>query len=230
MTTERDPRARIVLSWLREDAHENAERVLLRALYEVNTTPQRRPWWRAWRDASMNKLALAGAAAVVLVVAAVGYNLITRPAAIGPGATPSASPPLFARGNFVPARDWGQVMLQTTGVAPNVTGRMTMTRGDSSFATDIQCARTTADGFVLIGGFVSPGSGGTIWPDGTLVALVLKHGSPVQGQIWVKSLEPMSRATTCLDFLDEQLASHEARFPDQSRWLDPIQGTVEFGQ
>ena len=40
MTTERDARTRIVLSWLREDAREDAERVLLSALDEVDTTPQ----------------------------------------------------------------------------------------------------------------------------------------------------------------------------------------------
>ena len=41
MTTEGDPRTRIVMSWLREDAHEDAERVLLRALDEVDATSQR---------------------------------------------------------------------------------------------------------------------------------------------------------------------------------------------
>jgi len=64
MTTERDPGTRIVLSWLREDMHENAERMLLRALDEVDTTPQRRSRWPAWRGFHMNKLALPAAAAV----------------------------------------------------------------------------------------------------------------------------------------------------------------------
>ena len=49
MTIERDPRTRIVLSWLREDAHENAERVLLSALDEVDLTQQRRPRWPVQR-------------------------------------------------------------------------------------------------------------------------------------------------------------------------------------
>ena len=40
MTTGHDPQTRIVLSWLREDAHENPEHMLLRALDEVDTTPQ----------------------------------------------------------------------------------------------------------------------------------------------------------------------------------------------
>ena len=60
MTTEHDPRTRIVLSWLREDAHENAERMLLRALDEVDATPQRRPWWPAWRSNRHEHLRQAG--------------------------------------------------------------------------------------------------------------------------------------------------------------------------
>ena len=90
MTTERDPGTRIVLSWLREDAHENAERVLLRALDEVDATPQRRSWWPARRPMQMNtytKLAI-GAAALV-VVAVVGYNVLPRSPDLGGPLTPS---------------------------------------------------------------------------------------------------------------------------------------------
>jgi len=84
MTTEHDSRTRIVLSWLHEDAHENAERYLLRALDEVDTTPQRRLWWPAGRTNRMNSYAkLIAAGAGVLVVAIVGYQLLT------PSATPS---------------------------------------------------------------------------------------------------------------------------------------------
>ena len=50
MNTERDPETRIVLSWLRENAHENAERLLLNVLDEVDTTPQRWSIWTAWRS------------------------------------------------------------------------------------------------------------------------------------------------------------------------------------
>ena len=76
MTTERDPGTRIVLSWLREDAHENAESLLLRALDEVDTTPQRGRFWPARRFIDMNtfaKLAIAAAAVVVVAVAAVQF-------------------------------------------------------------------------------------------------------------------------------------------------------------
>lgn len=94
MTTERDSQTRIVLSWLREDAHENAERMLLRALDEVDTTPQRRPWWPARRTSEMNTFAKAlVAAAAVVVVAVVGINLLpgNRPGTGGPQPSPSPS-------------------------------------------------------------------------------------------------------------------------------------------
>lgn len=87
MTTERDPGTRTVMSWLREDSHENAERVLLRALDEVDATPQRRSWWPAWRFAHMNKFAQAAVAAAAVLVVVVSYNLLPRTG--GPGGQPS---------------------------------------------------------------------------------------------------------------------------------------------
>ena len=105
MTTERDPRTRIVLSWLREDTHENAERVLLRALDEVDTTPQRRSLWPAWRTNRMKALAnLVAAAAAVLVVAIVGYQFLPGGSGFG-GPRPTQPtvtlPPLGLAGNGV---------------------------------------------------------------------------------------------------------------------------------
>jgi hypothetical protein len=97
MTTERDPATRIVLSWLREDAHENAEHVLLRALDEVDATQQRRSAWPARRFTPMNTYAKLGiAAATVLVVAIAGYKLVPWSPGFGgrvtPGPTVAASP------------------------------------------------------------------------------------------------------------------------------------------
>jgi hypothetical protein len=96
MTTERDPRTRIVLSWLREDAYENPERMLLRALDEVDATPQRRPWWPARRFPAMITFAKAlVATAAVVAVAVVGINLLPGQTGAGgpPPASPSAPPP-----------------------------------------------------------------------------------------------------------------------------------------
>ena len=95
MTTERDPRTRIVLSWLREDGHEDAERVLLRALDEVDTTPQRRAtWWPARRTPIMNRFVTIGlSAAAVLVALVVGTQLLGTPrGGLGSQATPTPEP------------------------------------------------------------------------------------------------------------------------------------------
>ena len=93
MTTEHDPRTRIVLSWLREDAHEDAERLLLRTLDEVDTTPQRGPWWPARRSLDMNSFAkLAIATAAVVLVAVAGFQLLPRNGT--PGGQPVATPSL----------------------------------------------------------------------------------------------------------------------------------------
>ena len=100
MTTERDPRTPIVLSWLRQDAHENAERVLLRALDEVDTTQQRRSWWPAWRSNPLtNPIRLAVAAAAGLVIAVVGLRFlptapITGTPTIMPASQQTAATPL----------------------------------------------------------------------------------------------------------------------------------------
>ena len=98
MTAERDSRTHVVLSWLREDAHEDAERLLLRALDEVDTTQQRRSRWPARRFLDMHastKLAI-GAAAVVAVLL-IGSQLLPRLGSVGgpptdaPTAIPTAS-------------------------------------------------------------------------------------------------------------------------------------------
>jgi hypothetical protein len=79
MTTERDPRTRIVLSWLHEDAHEDAERVLLRALDEVDATSQHRRSWPVRWLTDMNAFAkLAIAAAAVVVIAVAGIQFLPR--------------------------------------------------------------------------------------------------------------------------------------------------------
>jgi hypothetical protein len=96
MTTERDPGTRLVLSWLREDAHENAERVLLRALDVIDTTPQRRAWWPARRTLMPTYAKLVAAAAALVVVTVVGYNLLPRSEVGGPPPSPTPAATLPA--------------------------------------------------------------------------------------------------------------------------------------
>jgi hypothetical protein len=122
MTTERDPRTHIVLSWLREDAHENPERMLLRALDEVDATPQRRSRWPARRFPAMNTFAKAlVATAAVVALAVAGINLLpgsqTGTGGLPPAASPSPSPSPTAKPTPAPS-------LPKSGSIPAGTYRM----------------------------------------------------------------------------------------------------------
>lgn len=92
MRTEQQT-TRIVRSWLEEGVTALPDRVLDAVLDQVPATPQRRPWWRAWRSPYMNNpVRLAMAAAAVLVVALVGYQFL--PSNTGSGGPPTATPSL----------------------------------------------------------------------------------------------------------------------------------------
>lgn len=93
MSSELDT-TRIVRSWLRTDEHERADRVLENVLALLDATPQRRAWLPARRFADMNGLTkFAIAAAAVVVVAIVGFNLLPRGPSVG-GQNVSPSPSL----------------------------------------------------------------------------------------------------------------------------------------
>jgi hypothetical protein len=84
---------RVVRSWLREDRHEDADRVLGAVLDELDTTPQRRSTpWTAWRELFMDnnvvRVGLVAAAAVIIAVIAI--NLL--PGSPAPGGEPSSTP------------------------------------------------------------------------------------------------------------------------------------------
>jgi hypothetical protein len=83
---------RIVRSWLHEDRHEDATRVLDTVLTEVDTTPQRSSGGTAWRFSLMNNniVRVGLAAAAVVVIAIIAINLL--PGTAPPGGEPSVSP------------------------------------------------------------------------------------------------------------------------------------------
>ena len=220
MTTERDQRTRTVLSWLREDLHENAERVLLLALDEVETTPQRRSWWPARRFSSMNTYAKAIAlAAAVLVVAVVGYRFLPGNGGVGgqPTIAPSPTPSLLARGTFIV--QGFSTTLDATGSGSNVSGSMSTT-GTGTFTTDLECERTI-NGLRWIGGDVTASSYSAA-PKGTRAAILLQPGSPVRGIFVFQMNDPDS--ASCQAFFDDMLALGE----DINAGLEPIIGTVEL--
>ncbi len=109
--------ARIVRSWLEEGVTALPDRVLDAVLDQVPATPQRRSWWPARRSANVNRFLPATlAAAAVLVVAVVAYNLLPGPTIgpPGPSATglPSAAPTMApTAAPTVPAQPSGSPVL-----------------------------------------------------------------------------------------------------------------------
>ena len=108
---------RTVRSWLEGGVNVLPDRVLDDVLAELPVTPQRRPWWRAWRTHLMNStMKFAAAGAAVLVVAAVALAVyFSRPAVVpATNPTPGQSPSVTVAGPTQPA-----VITPTT--APTVT-------------------------------------------------------------------------------------------------------------
>lgn len=228
MTTDGDPRTRTVLSWLREDAHEDAEGVLLRALDEVDTTPQRRSWWRAWRSDRMNTYAkLIAAAAAVLVVAVVGYQILPGSGGVGsqPSIAPSPSPALLARGTFTALIDGGYTVdLDATGGGSSVTGSMSVSHATKGgYTVDLECTQTI-DGLVWIGGDVTESTNSDA-PAGTRAAIILKPGSPVEALFAWQMNDP--RSASCQAFFDDIIALDPTA--DLRAGMKPIVGTLELG-
>jgi hypothetical protein len=92
MSTENDV-ARSLRSWLRENRHEDADRVLDAVFDQVPATPQRRAGWLARRFSVLNNnvVRFGIAAAAVILVAIVGITLLPRAGVGGPDTSPSAS-------------------------------------------------------------------------------------------------------------------------------------------
>jgi hypothetical protein len=168
MSADRDM-TRIVRSWLRTDVHESADRVLDTVLARLDTTPQRRSWWPAWRTADMNTFAkLTIAAAAVVVVAVVGINLLPASSGVGgsapavssspspsPSPTPQPSPSPTPAAVFPPA---GELAI----------GRHSMTLDGVPLSFGVPTSGWTSNGVWGIDkstGIGPDGAGFILWPD-----------------------------------------------------------------
>jgi hypothetical protein len=136
--------SRVVRSWLREDEHESADHVLGIVLARVAVTPQRRSWWPPRRFAYMNSYArIAIAAAAVLVVVVVGYNLLPRIGGIGGQVTPvptnSPASPTASRSQIAP-------MFPPSG--PIAAGRQSASRLGVDVSFTVPTPDWTSDGSI----------------------------------------------------------------------------------
>ena len=230
MSQQRDV-TRLVRSWIREDQHESADRILGVVLDRLDATPQRRSWWPAWRSNRMNTYAkLIVAATAVLVVAIVGYQFLPRSGGVGgePTIGPSPSPTLLARGTFKMSD--AEVELSATGGGDSVTGTMSVTHPDGDFTVDLKCTRTTEDGVILIGGDITD-SASPYAQEGAREVIVLKPGSPVYASVDSEGRAggDVRPAASCPALLQQVIdtGTQTVIGPDG---LGPIEGTVELGQ
>jgi hypothetical protein len=93
MSTNVDPQ-RSIAAWLEAEAPERApERLIDASREQIRTTPQRPAWWPARRTSDMGTYTKwVIAAAAVVVVAIVGYNLLPARGGVGVAPSPSPSP------------------------------------------------------------------------------------------------------------------------------------------
>ena len=117
MSTENDV-ARSLGSWLKENRHEDANRVLDVVFDQIPATPQRRAGWLARRFFEMNRFArFATVAFAVLAIAIVGFALARGTNVGSPTSTavPTPTPPLL---NTVPVGDLAAGTYQIDAVFP----------------------------------------------------------------------------------------------------------------
>lgn len=176
----------------------------------------------------MNKLALAAAATTtVLAVAVIGYSLLPGLGYLGPGAAPSASPSLLARGTF-DIRDWDLVEFEAIREGSRVIGTLTARRPNESsnyLRIDFRCVRSTEDGLIVIGGYEASTTSRT---GGGFAAIALKRASPVKAQLWAYGPSlPAVQTTDCMANADAW--SRQIRNAGDLVLRDDIDGTVEFG-
>jgi len=223
---------RAVDQWLDDSSDATPPEVIDAVLLAVRSTPQERDLRVPWRTTSMTSYLRVAAVIALAAIASTAAIVTFGPGGSGFGgtkSTPSPSPVLIARGNFV--TNVGEVVdLEATREGSSVTGRMTVSGVSEAFVftVDLQCTRTTEDGLIMIGGVTTDSTARYLSPEGTWAGIVLERGSPAGASTWSQRGGPTSEADSCLAFLDEQDMRERSTHPGGD-WTDPIEGTVELG-
>ena len=139
--TDRDV-TRVVQSWLEEGVTALPDRVLDTVLDQLPTTPQRRSRWAARRRPNMNNsLRIGLAAAAVVVIAFIGYQLVSGSNVGGPGPaeTPTPLPTGTAAPSPAPAADFPPA-------GALAIGRHALIRGGVPFSFELPTADWSSSG------------------------------------------------------------------------------------
>jgi hypothetical protein len=246
MTTSREP-DRLIHAFL-EEGEERMNDGIYDAVRAAIEHKQQRAFIGPWRISSMNRFLAIGAAAVaVLVVVVIGSQLFGSPTNVGGGddATPTPQPTsstagavTLASGSFtVPLGEFGQAVdIEAVRTGDDVSGTMEISNpagGEGAYSVDVQCARTTDKGFLLIGGEVTDSTYQEFIEDGAYLMIVLAPGTPAR-MLWAADVvatdEVPAPAESCSAFLESQLR-------DNSEFIDaveaqgrPIEGDLELGE
>ena len=248
MTTPRDPDRQIHAFLLEGDELLNDQVYdVVRAEIEQK---RQRTFIGPWRTPIMNKIVTysLGAAAVVVLLFA-GSQILALPGGLfGTSPTPTATPTpqptsstpvavTLASGSFTaPLAEFGEAFdIEAVRMGDDVSGTMEISDpagAEGAYSVDVQCARTTDDGFILIGGEVTESTYQEFIEDGAYVVIILAPGTPVR-MLWAADVlatdEVPAPAESCSAFVESLL--DEAEFVDA---VDvngrPIQGDLELSE
>ena len=245
MTSPRDP-DRMINAFLQEGAEQLQDQVYDVVRGEIEQKRQRAVIG-PWRILSMNRfLAIGAAAAAVLVVVVIASQVFGRPTNVGGGgdATPTPQPTsstpvavTLASGSFtVPLGEFGEAVdIEAVRTGEDVSGTMEISNpagAEGAYSVDVQCARTTEKGFLVIGGEVNNSTYKEFIEDGAYVAIALAPGTPVR-MLWAADVlvtdEVPAPAESCSAFLNSMLGD-QGLFDVVDVQGRPIEGDLELGQ
>jgi len=198
-----------------------------------------------WRTPIMNRFLAIGATAVaVLVVVVIGSQLLGSPTNVGGGddetptpqpTSPTSAGVTLASGSFsAPLGEFGEAFnIEAVGAGDDVSGTMEISNpagAEGAYSVDVQCARTTDAGFLLIGGEVTESTYNEFIEDGAYVVIALAPGTPVR-MLWAVDVlatdEVPAPAESCSAFVESLLS--DPVFDKVDVDGRPIVGDVELG-
>ena len=245
MTTYRDPDG-LIRAFIREGDEELHDQVYdaVRAAIEQK---RQRVFFGPWRISTMNRfLAIGGAAIAVVVLVFIGSQLVGSRTNVGGGGDetptpqPASSAPVavtLASGSFTaPLGEFGEAFdIEATRTGDDVSGTMEVSDpagAEGAYSVDVQCSRTTDDGFLIIGGEVTASTYEEFVQEGAYVVIALAPGTPVR-MLWAADVlatdEVPAPAESCSAYVESVLDSPGLIdvLATQGR---PIEGDLELGE
>lgn len=231
---------RTVRLWVAQGSDQLPEPALDAALDEIARTNQRHAGWLARRTNLMNGNALKFGVAAVTIVAAAILGARFLPEMVGgppdPTPRPSSTAVTLASGTFtVPLGEFGEAVdIEATRAGDDVSGTIEISNpvgGEGAYSVDVQCARTTDDGFLMIGGEVSESTYEEFVGEGAYVVLAFAPGTPVR-MLWAVDVlaadEVPAPAESCAGYIDS-LLGEPGLFDAVDVQGRPIEGELELG-